>query len=134
MSARLSKEERISSQKAIGQLVAGGRYLVSGPLRCCYLVRKEEPVADGEESATDRGPGNLNRILVTVPKKFFKRAVKRNLFKRRIREAYRLQKDLLEPRGIDMMFIFNSKEIVSYDDVSAAVRSALATINSRTAK
>lgn len=52
--------------------------------------------------------GHLHtRILVSVPKRFFKRAVKRNLLKRRIREAYRQQKI----DGVDVMFQYNSQEI-----------------------
>ncbi len=62
-------------------------------------------------------------MAVSVPRKIFKRAVKRNLIKRRIREAYRLNRsvltDFLAERGIflDMIFIYISREILPYRDI-----------------
>lgn len=117
MTHGLSKRERICSVKAVEALVGGGRYLSSGPVRCCYFVRK-----DGDP---------LNRILVTVPKKFFKRAVKRNLLKRRMREAYRLQKEILTPKGIDLMFVYASKEAADYSVIADSVGTILGTVNRR---
>lgn len=65
----------------------------------------------GAAGAPDVMPDQIGhlptRILVSVPKRFFKRAVKRNLLKRRIREAYRQQKI----DGVDVMFQYNSQEI-----------------------
>lgn len=63
------------------------------------------------------------RILVSVPKRCFKRAVKRNLLKRRIREAYRVQK----LPGADIMFQYNSAELADF----AAVRADITAILSR---
>ena len=59
-----------------------------------------------------------NNIIVSVPKRLFKRAVKRNLLKRRLREAYRTQKGLLPPEGYSILFLYNTKEVLDY----AAVR------------
>ena len=76
-------------------------------------------------------PGNgleYSRIMVSVPKRHFKRAVKRNLLKRRIREAYRLQKELL-PAGVDMMIVFNAAEVADY----AVIRDELAQLMQRIA-
>ena len=54
------------------------------------------------------------RLLISVPKKTFKRAVKRNLYKRRIRESWRRQKHLLtEGTGIDIMIKYASKELLT---------------------
>jgi len=65
----------------------------------------------GAAGAPDVMPDQIGhlptRILVSVPKRFFKRAVKRNLLKRRIREAYRQQKI----DGVDVLFQYNSQEI-----------------------
>ncbi len=69
-----------------------------------------------------------SRIMVSVPKRHFKRAVKRNLLKRRIREAYRLQKELL-PAGVDMMIVFNAAEVADY----AVIRDELAVLMQRIA-
>ena len=119
MDAGLSKKERICSQKAIGQLVAGGHYVVSGPLRCCYRVRE------------DRDDDPVNRILVSVPKKHFKRAVWRNRLKRRIREAYRLQKSLLKPRAVDIMLFHSARQAASFEEIRDAVAKVLGTIDNR---
>ena len=65
---------------------------------------------------------------VSVPKRLFKRAVKRNLLKRRIRESYRTRKELLAP-GTDVMFIYQPKEILSYPEICSAMETALKDIS-----
>ncbi len=65
-----------------------------------------------------------NNIIVSVPKRLFKRAVKRNLLKRRLREAYRTQKGLLPPEGYSILFLYNTKEVLDY----AAVREQVCAI------
>ena len=107
----LSKEERLSSRKDIAELLAEGRFgTLPGGFR--YCVRRHT------------GSGK-NRILVSVPKKFFKRAVRRNLLKRRIREAYRLQKHLLPVEdGTDIMFVYGSRETLC----SARIRELVAKV------
>lgn len=127
MNSGLSKKERISSLKAIEQLIARGHYVGSGPLRCCWIQR------GNSAGAEDGSIGSYNRIVVSVSKRLFKRAVKRNLLKRRIREAYRLQKELLPPISVDMMFIYKSKEAASYEDIRKAVETILGILASKTA-
>ena len=63
--------------------------------------------------------------MISVPKKMFKRAVKRNLMKRRIREAYRHQKDLVKDTPVDILLIYNSKELIPYSDVFTQVGNIL---------
>lgn len=101
----LKKEERLCGKTLIDELLAKGRHGNIPGMR--YLVRKDT----GYEHA---------RILISVPKKMFKRAVKRNLCKRRIREAWRRQKNGL-PGGTDILFMYSTKEILSYEDIYAAV-------------
>ena len=104
----LPKSERLSGQKAIGTLLSEGRYVTSGCLKICYK--------DGE---------GVSRIMVSVPKKRFKRAVMRNLLKRRIRESYRLQKELLE-KPLDILFIYTSPEVLPSEVIFKAVGEGLA--------
>lgn len=137
----LSKKERISSVKAIENLIARGRYANLGVIRCCHCQRAAESVAgpgvgDSEARTLVVNPeDSLNRMMVSVPKKLFKRAVKRNLLKRRIREAYRLQKGLLSGcSGIDMMFVYNSKEVADFATIYSAMGAALEKIAAKYGK
>ena len=69
--------------------------------------------------------------MVSVPKKLFKRAVKRNLLKRRIREAYRLNKDMLvSPEGkvTHVLFVYVSKEIMEFSQIEKKVKDILTAV------
>lgn len=99
----------------ISQLLARGRHGNVPDMR--YLFLK------------DNGKG-YNRIMVSVPKKFFKRAVKRNLLKRRIRESYRRQKNDLKVRnGVDLLFMYSTKEVLGYEAIYKAVGQVITKIN-----
>lgn len=115
MDAALPKSERLCGLKAVGELFQTGKSASAGCLRCKYLLRE-----DGEAS----------RIVVSVPKRSFKRAVKRNLLKRRIRESYRRQKALLGP-GVDILFIYTSAEVLPYEVIYADMATLLHTVSAR---
>ncbi|MBO6044955.1 MAG: ribonuclease P protein component, partial [Bacteroidales bacterium] len=64
--------------------------------------------------------------MVSVSKRMFKRAVRRNLLKRRLRESYRTQKDLLGQAGpLDLLLVYNSKEILDYQVIRQDVAAVL---------
>ena len=103
----LPKKERLCGKTAISTLLAKGRHGKVPGLRYCF-----NPSSGAEE----------NRIMVSVPKKMFKRAVKRNLLKRRIRESWRRQKHNLDGlNGYDILFTYSLKEILSYEEIYEAV-------------
>ena len=109
----LKKRERLSSKGAVDALLKSGKYGVSGVLK--YVYRRDNGLP-------------FSRIMVSVPKKLFRRAVKRNLLKRRIREAYRLNKSIVIPGeagGTDILFIYRSKEIATQADIASMIISAL---------
>ena len=73
----------------------------------------------------------LVEVLFSVPKKFHKRANKRNLVRRRTKEAYRLQKQILHdgrPVNLDLALIYSSKETLPYKTVANAVRRILESV------
>ena len=111
----LPKKERLCGKTSIGKLLAKGRHGNVPGLRFLYL--------------TDTGNEDT-RIMVSVPKKMFKRAVKRNLLKRRIRESWRRQKhNLVLNGGTDILFIYPSKEILSYEEIYSSVGNIIEKIN-----
>ena len=73
-------------------------------------------------------------VLFSVPKKFHKRANRRNLLRRRTKEAYRLQKGIVRcgaPVNLDLALIYSSKEALPYKTIAHAVRRILETIAER---
>lgn len=111
----LPKEERLSGKTGITALVSEGKWCSVQNLKFCWKLNPD---------------GELNRIVVSVPKRLFKRAVKRNLLKRRIRESYRLQKDLLTVKGIDILFQYNTKDVLDSPTIFSQVESILKKVNS----
>lgn len=83
-----SKRERIVSRTLMERLFNKGesQSVSAYPLRMVYIIKERQ---EGEEPV---------EVLVSVSKRHFKRAVKRNRVKRQIREAYRHRKHLLTSR------------------------------------
>ncbi len=102
------KEERLCSIKLIDELFRNGSSFLFYPFRITWLpadLPADIPV----------------KILISAPKKKFKRAVDRNLIKRRIREIYRLNKSemlypFLNQHGIGLTLAINyiGNEIADY--------------------
>ena len=109
----LPKEQRMSGRTAIERLFAEGAGGFVYPLRYVLLVDKEMPAGIS--------------VLVNVSKKFHKRAVKRNLLKRRMREAFRTQneavKELALQKGarINIALLYSIKEVVEFEKIRDAV-------------
>ena len=72
-------------------------------------------------------------MMVSVPKKLFKRAVKRNLLKRRIRESWRLQKQNINATGVDILFTYSTKEIMEFTEIQGDVGKIIEKVNKATA-
>jgi ribonuclease P protein component len=76
---------------------------------------------------------------VSVSSRHFKRAVDRNLLKRRIRESYRKQKlalkASLEEKGLvmDLFLVYIEPKILSYQEIDTAITEALTKLIRRTA-
>ena len=120
------KQERIVSRKLIERLFGGGgsRSMSAYPLRLVYLPVERDGVGA--------------KVLISVPKRHFKRAVKRNRVKRQVREAYRMHKQLLDgatslmaDRTLALAFIWQADELYDSRAVEASVRSLLERLNER---
>ena len=112
----LTKEERLCGKTTVSALISDGKWGTTPHLRFCW--------------AAGRDTGR-NRLMVSVPKKFFKRAVKRNLLKRRMREAYRLQKELLAATGVDLMLAYSHPEVADFALLYAEVAEILQRISAK---
>lgn len=112
----LTKRERLCSMKLTDRLFngAGSHSMATFPLRVVWMEKERE----GCESPV--------QMLVSVSKRHFKRAVKRNRVKRQLREAYRMTKHSLyeklehtPQRVIIMAFIWLSDELYSSEEVTS---------------
>jgi len=94
------KAERLSKEKIIQELFEKGSSFYLYPFKV-YFMPNPDP-----ESAT-------HQVLISVSKKNFKKAVDRNSIKRRIREAYRLNKNQLPGQNkLAIAYIYSVKEIL----------------------
>ncbi len=117
----LPRHERLRTLGAIRRLFAEGESGFVFPFR--YIWYAEADVIPSVE------------VLFSTPKKFHKRANRRNLLRRRTKEAYRLQKQVLTlhigERNVDLALIYSSQEVLSSKRIEHAVRRILETIASR---
>lgn len=134
----LPREERLRSLKAIRNLFDGGHRGFVYPLRYVWAIT-ENGVDEGDvgRSAEMGESGRLIEVMFSVPKKFHKRANRRNLLKRRMREAYRIERQplcdvLLEgSRHIQIAMIYSTKESHNYKTIHDAVERILEQIRKR---
>lgn len=106
MTFSFPKEQRLRQRERIAALTQKGTALFKYPLKAYYMP----------------GEASVSRYAIAVPKKSFRRAVKRNLLKRRIREALRLnQAECLGGACGDFLFVYIAKDICPYDVITAAV-------------
>jgi ribonuclease P protein component len=127
----LSKAERLKSYKRIRILFAQGQKFKVFPLVVYFLLRDEKANSVEGVEEVEEVEAKL-QMGVSVGKRHFKRAVDRNLLKRRIREAYRKQKlelkETLSASGIsmDIFFVYSNARISDYAEIETAMASALA--------
>lgn len=121
----LRKAERLNSKLIIGKMFEGGssKSFSIFPIRVVYM-----PLEQAAAPVT---------VLISVSKRRFKRAVKRNWVKRRIREAYRKNKEVLldemqqYPQSLAIAFIYLSDELVPSSELDEKMKTALARIGEK---
>ncbi len=112
------KDERLSRIKIINQLFNSGNTLLLYPLKI-YWMEADDKL---------RYPA---QVLINTSKKVIKKASKRNLITRKIKEAYRLKKHLLYRdltalnKSIVLAYIYIGPEIITYKEIENKLGSSL---------
>ncbi|MCW3071876.1 MAG: hypothetical protein JWO44_1766 [Bacteroidetes bacterium] len=107
-----TKSERLCSKVIIDKVFETGRIITGPSFKLIWLeaAEKEEQPA---------------QVVITVPKRNFKKAVDRNLLKRRIREAYRKNKgslyEKISPKSIYMVLLYTGRNIAEYKEVEEKI-------------
>lgn len=110
-----SKAERLSSKVEIDRLFETGKSFNSAPFKIIWRETLESTVPA--------------KIVISVPKRLFKRTVDRNRLKRLTRECYRKNKHLLydnlENRKIVLMLIYVAKTKIEFKEMEEKIIAAL---------
>lgn len=108
MNFNYPKNEKLKSKITIGLLFSEGKSVSKYPLRLVY-----HSGALGDEQQL--------KVGVSVSKKYFKKAVDRNYFKRLLRESYRLNQHLLKQQldqPYALMLFYQSKDRLSFEEIN----------------
>ena len=104
---KFPKKQKLCGEKVIERLFANGKSISEKPFRAIWNFEKNNDQV-------------FVKSLIVVPKKRLKLAVDRNVVKRRIKEAYRLQKKQLEyflestNQQLNLAIIYQEEEILDY--------------------
>jgi len=106
----LRKNERLYEKTALDSVFQNGRSIHHSPVKLLWVIDKrksEVPV----------------KVAFSVPKRLFKKAVTRNLLKRRMREVYR--KNKIQETGAEqtyaLIFLYTARKINSYQEIESKI-------------
>jgi ribonuclease P protein component len=116
--------EKLKSKKLFEQLFAEGKSVTQYPIRLVYA--KTDLIKDNVQI----------KAGVTVSKRKFKSAVKRNRIKRVLREAYRLNKSSINNNSTDkysLLFLYLGKEMPKSSEINTCIVSVINKFNKKIA-
>lgn len=104
MNYRLPKSERLHSEKLIKELFSEGSSFFLYPFKVVYYQKEGNDL-------------KASAVVFSIPKKRIKKAHDRNLLKRRIKEAYRLNKHILTGPMIHLGLVYVGEEDKSFAEL-----------------
>lgn len=117
MDLKFGTDKKLKSRKRIERLFSDGKRYSGHGLTVVYFVDKSQ---NGEF-----------KVAVSVPKRKIKKAVERNLIKRRIREAFRLNQNRLKPGyGLELMFIYTYTKPIDFQKIEKSMLFLIDYLNS----
>ena len=110
-----SKKQKLCNETAIKEIFSNGKAFIIYPIR---LVWKEEVNSDDVAI----------KSIIVVPKKQLKLASERNIVRRRMKEAYRLNKAEIEHflvnknRQLNVAIVYQNEKILSYKAIEKKIK------------
>ena len=119
MSFTLKKHEILKSKKTIKELFDNGSSFFLYPFKVYFIPSQSQ---------------NANQVLFSVSKKYFKKAVDRNLIRRRMKEVYRLNKGFLNygaenPFSLSIALIYISRFKLPFSEIEFKLKQVFVRLN-----
>lgn len=132
ISCKFPKSQRLHHRNLVNGLFEGGTTKYAHPLRMTYKISTEEEMLQAFSNSIPADISQL-QMMVTVPKKKFRHAVDRVFLRRRIKEAYRLNRSELQSAvansqkkiylSVSVIYIGDKK--LQYADIEAKMKALL---------
>ncbi len=116
----LGEKEKLKSRKTIEHLFNEGKSFSLFPFRVIYIFKENETLSGNPQISSVKSP---LKTAFSVGKKYFKKATDRNRIKRLIKEAWRLQKNVLTDKmnsvrkTSSIFIIYTGNELPEYDKI-----------------